>query len=702
MDYKTAKIQCCYETGVDDLVESFYEPCLSMAASYDRIAGFFTSSSLAIAARGMSGFIANGGTMRLICSPVLSRQDVEVLKQTADPSSFFDIDLDNIEDEFLSNHVKALGWLLQQNRLEIRLAALTGEDGTLETSEDLLQNGLFHQKVGIMKDMEGNEISFSGSVNETATAWTRNVEEFKVFRAWKEDEYFEKDKQRFEEMWNGSRKNLKIFSIPDAVIAKLISYSKDFKRESISLQRHKEHKAKDYSFKKSRISLFHYQSEALDLWKENGCNLLFEMATGSGKTRTAIAGMDWLFSVKEKVIAVIACPQDTLARQWKTNEVTPLGVQVDGEIIADSTNPKWEKEFRDMVFDCALGLKKHCIVYTTHATFSSDKFKDIIKEDGEGCEFLLIADEAHWLGADKLRLGLIENYKYRIGLSATPSRWFDDEGTEILKNYFGNKSFEFTISDALTEINPLTGKHFLVNYYYHIDKVRLSEDETSRYQKINKQLLKLSFVKEKNDSIKTSYNRLLEQRADVIRNASYKYDILEKIISKLQAESALSGVIIFVSPQQIDDVCLLLKKNGVIAHRLTEKQGTKPEARFGGISEREHIIKNFRKGVYQALVAIKCLDEGIDIPDASVGILLASSTNPREYVQRIGRIIRQNPGKSCAHLYDVCVDTLTGLDGSEKELEKKLREKEQTRLYEIAANSINNTESLKTILSLNH
>lgn len=274
MNYKSIDIKSCYETGIDDVIEDFYDPVLSLSVSYDRIAGFFTSSTLATSARGMAAFINNGGVMRLICSPVLSKEDAEELERSADPTSIIDISLENIEDEFISNHVKAMGWLLQNNRLDIRLAVLTDSNGGIQTSDDLLRNGLFHQKVGILTDMEGNEISFSGSINETASAWTRNDEEFKVFRSWEETDYFQKDRRRFQEMWNGARKNLKIYSVPEAVKDKIISYSKDFNTESISVKKYREQKSKSFSFKKSRISLFSYQREALDMWKSNDCRLL--------------------------------------------------------------------------------------------------------------------------------------------------------------------------------------------------------------------------------------------------------------------------------------------------------------------------------------------------------------------------------------------------------------------------------------------
>jgi superfamily II DNA or RNA helicase len=196
--------------------------------------------------------------------------------------------------------------------------------------------------------------------------------------------------------------------------------------------------------------------------------------------------------------------------------------------------------------------------------------------------------------------------------------------------------------------------------------------------------------------------RLMEQRANIVKNAEEKYSAFERILLELRQKGELRNLLVFVSPQQIQTVMGILVRQGIIFHKLTEAEGTKAESRYGGVSEREYIIQKFKSGDYQALVAIKCLDEGIDIPSADVGILMASSTNPREYVQRIGRIIRQDSGKRFAHLYDLCVSTLDGLDDEEATLERKIKKKEVTRLREIAENAINAAETLEIITSLNY
>jgi len=697
MSFKDLNLKLKYMTGDVDIVEDFYVPVLSQAVTYDRIAGFFSSSALAVAARGLEDFIRKKGKMRLLCSPVLSKDDIDILIRTASlDGTSINLDLDNLKTEFLKDHVKALGWMLQNGLLEIKLAI-----PKLRENEADSAHKLFHLKVGVLYDKDGNGLSFSGSINESATAWLENIEEFKVFQGWKHSDIFDEDATSFTDMWEGKNHNVRLFDIPDAVKGNLMRYSQDFDVERISIKKYCSYRSTKKTVK-APIPLFSYQAEAISQWKQNSCKMLFEMATGTGKTRTALAGLEWLFSQNEKIVAIIACPQDTLAKQWKEKEVEPLGIEADFSIIADSTNPNWEREFRSLLLKNASGKAKHCIVFTTHMTLSSDRFISCIKEDGSRSRYLLIGDEAHWLGANTLRKGLLDCYEYRIGLSATPSRWFDDRGTELLKHYFGDCNYEFTIKDALTAFNPLTDKHFLVDYHYDIRTVSLNDGETADYKKYTAQLVRYAAMKENDSALEAKYNRLLEKRANLIKNAKGKYDVLRTLLKEHIEKRELSNMIIFVSPQQKEEVGRILNSFQVIYHELTEAQGTRPESRFNMMSEREHIIEQFKKGVYQVLIAIKCLDEGIDIPVADRGILMASSTNPREYVQRVGRIIRQAPGKTKAFLYDICVNSVCDLDGPERELERQLREKEIIRLREISENAINSADALKVIQSLNN
>ena len=705
MSFRDLHIKPCYESGVDDIIEDYYVPVLGAAMRYDRITGFFSSTSLAVAARGIAEFIVNGGRMRLITSPRLNGEDIDIVKKiVADDSSLtmsdFGIDLDNLENEFERNHVKALGWILASGLLEMKLAIVFNDDGSICDNETISEKGLFHQKVGILKDTEGNEMSFSGSINETASAWVNNDEEFKVFKEWTDArEYFERDRKRFNEIWNGERKNVKVYNLPSAIKSNIIHYSSDFDKESISLKKYRTIRLREFDFKSDK-KLFFYQADALNKWKSNNYKLLFEMATGTGKTRTAIAGIKYLNQTRKRLITIITTPQNTLSKQWK-DEVDAQKLTFDESVIIDGSVPQWDRLQVKLLLKNGTGMADHICLYTTHNTASSDKFTNAIQQNLQiGTDVLFVGDETHWLGAHKFQHALLPCYKYRIGLSATPSRWFDDVGTAKLVAFYGNANFEFTIKDALTEYNPMTGKHFLVNYHYLISKVSLDEDETEEYKNISAKISKLWNLKDNNPDAALTLERLIEKRANIIKNASAKYNQLEIILDELQAKGRIENLIIFVSPQQIVEVLNILASREIIFHKLTEKEGTKVEKRFGNKSEREHIISKFKSRDYQVIVAIKCMDEGIDIPTADVGILMASSTNPREYVQRIGRIIRQSPNKHSAELYDICVDTIHSVGDDYAEFERKIRAKEQIRLKEIAANAINSIDALTIINSL--
>ena len=709
MSFKSLDIKPSYESGVGDIVQDFYEPVLSEAILYDRISGFFTSTSLAVAARGMCNFIKNGGIIRLITSPILSSEDVEIIEKLIEKkgeinSKELGLDLDALEDALIADHVKAFGWLMASGKIDIRLAILLNEDNKPITKERILSAGLFHQKIGILTDADGNHISFSGSINETASAWTKNDEEFKVFKEWEESSsYYFEDRERFNNLWEGKKHNVIIVDLPHAVKNELIEYSKDFDVERISAKQYIERKRKQASpFELDGISLFYYQKEALDKWQKSGFSMLFEMATGTGKTRTAIAGLNYVRHQHARTITVIACPQNALAKQWKDNEVASFNLSFDKEIVIDGTIPDWKSLLKNSCLENGAGFADHCIIYTTHNTASSDSFISILTNNiSPNTVLTFVGDEVHWLGAKTLRKALLPIYKYRIGLSATPSRWFDDIGTRLLENYFSNNHYEFTMKDALAEINPITGKHFLVDYMYLISRISLNENERQKYSELTEKISKLYRMKDNDPEAAEAYDRLLQKRAEIIKNADNKYSVLSSILDKMIEEDHLENLIIFVSPQQKERVLEMLESKGVVHHQLTQEEGNSPRKEYGGLTERQHIIKLFKDKRYQALVAMKCLDEGIDIPSACRGILMSSSTNPREYVQRIGRIIRQDKDKTFAYLYDICVESSGALSDDLQDIDDKIRANERKRLQEIAANAINSVDALQNILKLN-
>ena len=657
-----------YDSDSDDLINDFYIPVLSNSKEYCRMSGFFSSTSLAISAQGIGNFITNGGKMKLICSAVLSEEDKLIIEEANEnPEKFIErnalADFKSLEEGFVKNHVEALGWMLANGLLEIKIAIPKNV------------NGIFHSKIGILKDNENNIISFSGSDNETASGWLHNIEEFKVFCSWDstEEKYVNSDLDKFNKYWEGNTSRTNVIDIPSAI-----------KEEMIKLAPSSENDLMIFKSTGSKIKLRDYQNEAIENWFNNGCCGLFEMATGTGKTFTALSCFKELSDSKDKLITVIACPQSHLIDQW----IKDVKLFHDGEIIiASGKNSNWKEEFKKLRKKFYLGMLDKAVVMTTHASLSSEFFINTINKFN--VEKLLIVDEVHGIGSTKQRLGLDDCYEYRLGLSATPKRWFDDEGTGAIDSFFKGTVFEFDIGRALTEINPDTNETYLAPYYYYPIIVDLTDEEYDEYLFYSYKIAQI-FTSKKNKKDKdkelTKYNTL---RQRIINNAENKYYEFDNL---LKANPGIDKLIVFCSPQQIGNVQEILNQNKVIPqHKFTQEESAAISKKTG-LSERDEILQLFAEGSYKALVAIKCLDEGVDVPVAQTAIIMSSTSNPREHVQRRGRILRRAPGKKYAVIYDILVFPEEPTD-----VGSKIMKNEILRYKEFAENAINSYDCLKLL-----
>ena len=692
LSLRDLSLKPAYETLKEDPVREFYVPALREAVGYDRIAGFFSSTSLALAARGVLGLIENGGHMRLIVSPNLSADDLEAIRRsTADPQAYIESamirDLDDLGETLRDNHVRALGWMLANGLLEMKIACVVDEDS--ETT-----GALFHQKVGILRDSDGNAVTFSGSINETASGWLSNAEEFKVFNSWTEghSDFLHSDVTKFEEFWNGERAYAQIFSPSEAFEAHIMRLGEGFKRETVKLKEYVKERKREEAV--DSIPLFPYQADAVEKWERCGRRMLFEMATGTGKTRTAIACANIAKATEKRFVCIVAAPEVTLARQWE-GEFDALGVTFDQVVFADGSSggrKAWEPNIKRSLSRIRSGMDTTLLVMVTHATACKEAFTELFAALSSSVKICFIGDEVHGLGARKQRYALIERYDYRIGLSATPSRWFDEEGTAIVMGYFNDSVFEFSIRDAQRTIRPGTNHAFLTPYVYTPIYVCLDDEEMEQYIQLTERISKLSHSDD--DDTKDLVERLMMKRADITKNAASKMGAFCDLVER---EEYVDKTLIFTSPQQIEETLRLLAERKISAHPFTQAQGTRKLAEFGGKSEREYLIEQFKQGGYQALVAISCLDEGIDIPAADTAILLSNSTNPREYIQRIGRVIRYYEGKEEAYIYDFVVepDWSRIHDPEVLAFETRLFEKELRRVAEMADNAINSVEVLQ-------
>jgi superfamily II DNA or RNA helicase len=686
MSLKDIEFKLSYNSGDNDLLKEFFIPCLFESVNYDRAVGFFTSNVLISLSQGLPAFIGNSGVFRLVCSPKLTEEDIEAIakgyqdrNEIISNSLIKEINLlpSNIKD----NPLNCLSWLIASNKLNIKIAM------PHKLSADNF--GIYHEKVGVFKDKENNFVTFFGSNNETLGGLSYNYEAFDVFTSWNDKNRCELKHKHFEKLWKGEAAGVQIIDFPDAAKRKFI--------EKIAPQIY----APSNDKYDNRVlcdqfirNLWDFQKDAINKWKENSYNGILSMATGTGKTKTAIGCIIQLLEKTPNLLVIIAGPQNTIIKQWET-EIDDLHIFEKSQII-DGSIPNNKSLLADICFNYKNGIFKNAVIYTTYNTLSNDSFISIVSDLNK--DVLLVCDEAHWVGAPTFSKGLLNNFRFRLGLSATPARYMDDEGSHVVQDYFRNVVFTFGLEKALTEKNPKTNETFLCPYNYYPIFVSLQENELAEYFEITEVINKQSAIESKKLVKSEYFQRLCEKRQRIITNAISKLTIIKDLLNNIKIEFLL----IYCSPQQIDDVQEILNEKRIINHRFTGEEGTKPLPRFHNLSERSFILQNFEAGNYKALVAMKCLDEGINILRAETSILMASSGNPKEYIQRRGRLLRRHPQKRFANVYDLIV--LPYLDAFKAKnasmTEKKILDKEMDRYKEFASLAQNKLDALNSIYNI--
>jgi superfamily II DNA or RNA helicase len=388
------------------------------------------------------------------------------------------------------------------------------------------------------------------------------------------------------------------------------------------------------------------------------------------------------------MVAVVSSPFVHLSEQW-TREFDKLGIHCD-RIIADSSRNRWKDRLVDSIMDIENGISERLVILTTHNTFASNDFIDIVKDSKRRAprlRYFLIIDEVHGIGAPERRKGLIEDYDYRLGLSATPKRWFDLAGTDRIFSYFGDVVFSFSLKDAIDA-------GYLTPYVYKPHFTCLTPEEMEKYEFETHKISRAYYRSKDEDEKDEIFTLLCIKRQKIIRNAANKLAVFQGLLDELKQ---LKYCLIYCSPRQIGSVQDILNKRDIIQHKFTQREGTRPDARFGGLSERDFLLQKFSDGIYQVLVSMRCLDEGVDVPPARVAIMLDNSGNPREYIQRRGRVLRKFLGKTSAVIYDIIVEpTLRPNTPKElRDIEKKIISKELQRYRDFAGSSQNAEECLK-------
>lgn len=646
----------------------------------------------------------------MVASPYLSDEDIEAIKSGYAMR-------DQVVKEAIRREMTEGKTPFEKARLNL-LANLIS-DGVLDIkiafTEDSDRMGMYHEKMGIITDAEGNRVAFAGSMNESATAMTLNYETIDVYCSWKDEEDRVIAKENaFASIWNDTEPNIKIIDFPELkqeIIEKYKRSVPDFeidKKEyapDIDTVLHTDLGVySEYGPKFPEwFKLHDYQDEAITEWQKRNYRGIFDMATGTGKTYTGLGALTTLSkNIGHKLAAIIVCPYQHLVEQWVEDI---LKFNIDPIIgYSDSSQKDWPKRLKDAIRDQKLkvrGKEFFCFI-CTNATFSSDYVQTQLAKIKS--DTLLMVDEAHNFGAPYLSCLLYDNYKYRLALSATLDRHNDEEGTAKLYDFFGEKCIEYTLDRAIEEKK-------LTKYKYYPIVVTLTEEELEAYDNLSYEIGKC-IMKGKNGKMKLSSRgeKLALKRSRIVAGAKNKLTMLEEVIQPYIHDKhilvycgATKGLeqnqdctdVDSEDIRQIDAVTDLLgNKLGMEVSQFTSKES---------VEEREVLKREFSAGdTLKVLIAIKCLDEGVNIPKIKTAFILASTTNPKEYIQRRGRVLRLAEGKEYAEIYDFITlpydtESVTSLTEAQVKRNSTLVKNELRRAEEFSRIAVNMVESASLI-----
>jgi len=688
-----------YKTYKHNIVKEFYTPVLQESVLYQRSVGFFSSTALIELTKGIAGIVKNGGKIQFIVSPYLSEEDVEAIQKGYEKKKIIEQALlreyKEPENYFQEERLNLLSHLIENGNLEIKVAFTPPNKS----------NGMYHEKVGIVTDAEGNKIVFTGSLNETINAFYNNYESIVVFTSWEESrQYAEEMQNDFDTLWNNEDTDLEIIEFPEVVKEKI----KLNQKPKINYDIDEEEMVEESPVQKGvprmppGFDLRDYQKDAIEKWEENNYCGIFDMATGTGKTYTGLGAVTKLYEAKKRLAIIIVCPYQHLVEQWVEdielfNLLPTIG-------YSSSKQKNWKKRLEDDILDFSIGVIDCFCFVTTNATYSSKFVCEQMKYLGK--DTLLIVDEAHNFGSPNLRNKLYLNVEYRLALSATLDRHGDEEGTDCLKTYFGEKCIQYDLKRAIKE-----GK--LTPYYYYPVVVYLDEDEMEQYRDISYRVSK-ECHKDKHGNLKITDKgkRLLLQRARIVAGAKSKLVELKKLMQNYKNDTHIlvycgaTRVQTFEYDQSEHDEegeRQIVAVSKILGNELGMKvtHFTSNES----AEEREVIKRRFASAdPYQAIVAIKCLDEGVNIPSIKTAFILASTTNPKEYIQRRGRVLRLASNKPYAVIYDfvTLVRPLEEVNpySTDYNCERALAKRELARIKEFGEIALNSRDSDELINDL--
>jgi superfamily II DNA or RNA helicase len=642
-----------YRTGERDPVSGFYKPCIDAASTYDRAVGYFRSSIFAIIGQPFLDFARRGCKARFVCSPSITEEDAQAIaagyiqrNEVVERTVSRDIDA-LFSDPAAVHRVKLLASFVKFGALDIRIATRSGG------------SGIYHEKLGIFDDGRGHQVSFLGSANETWSAWHAegNHESIEVFRSWlpSDERRVQSHARSFDQLWKGEAPGVDTVDFPEAQRRRLLTAAAPG-LDDLAIE-------PSQATSLSRRRLMPHQATAIELWEKAGRRGVFEHATGSGKTLTAIEAIKRHLAEEEPTIVLV--PSRLLAEQWKREvleEIPDASV-----LMAGGGHVRWRERGRLRSHTSPrLGMNR--VVVATMQTASTNAF---ISGLAQGDHLLLVADEVHQIGSPKNSLAMAIRSGASLGLSATPIRYGDPEGTHRIFERFGPVvPPPITLQDAIA-----AGR--LVNYEYFPHAAHLTNEESELWKKLTKQICLEVAISQKNDSsggLSDKVKLLLIQRSRIAKKASSKTGLATGVIKK-EFQEGQSWLVYCEDSGQLNEMLSKLRAEGL---RPLEYHSTMT-------GDRVEVLKWFMKfgGI---LVSIKCLDEGVDIPAVSHAFILASSQNPRQFIQRRGRVLRKSSGKELAVIHDAIVVPVDSQNDGEQ---ISLLKAEMMRAIEFADSALN-------------
>lgn len=697
---KDKTIQHIYSSsGTEFTPFHFFNDALSNSTKFDLGLGFFSTASINVLSVGFANFIVNGGIMRLYINQFLSEEDYKVISS----SSPAEIDKKILSDfyklrETLSHRdehfFNCLSYLIAENRVEIRIVIpKTG--------------GIAHQKFGVFADEEGNKIAFNGSLNFTASALlSKNIEAISCATSWNGgagqiDEY----ERLFEKFFNGNDNDITVYrsenfekellrSFPPKEVDALLREEREFiksintKYDIIVRTPNEDLPRFPYA-----AGAFDYQVAAYENWLRQGCAGIFAMATGTGKTITSLNCVLEEYKKKGVYRMLILVPTIDLVHQW-TKEVGLFNYQ---NIYIVNSGTNWRSDLTSLKEDFEWGIDRNFVIISTYASFVDTTFQRLVNAIADN-NTILIADEAHNVGAPRVKKAFDNlNIKKRIALSATPNRAFDEEGTRDIEKLFNDHPpycYSFSMEQAINS-------NRLMKYLYFPRIVYLDSDEMEMYQMYTKMLLKYYDSTTKSFKNNTEVKKLLMRRKNVLHKAQDKYRVFESVIDELVRRDLTRYCFVYApegfDPQ--DDERIIENMQRVVNEKYPS---IRTNSLVGGDTRRKDKIRAFEEGHIDMLFAMKCLDEGVDVPRTEVGIFTSSTGNPRQFIQRRGRLLRKHKDKTFATIYDLIVvpNFNYNRDRSTFEMERSLVRGELTRVAYFASLASNYNEISSTLSEL--